>query len=100
MLPMEFVLVTPEGEAARLACDSVNLFAADNANGENGGSVGIHRGHLPAVIALEKGSAVIVKAEGREIFRAKTEGGFAHVRDDRVTVLTEGCSVEGHEADA
>ena len=89
MLPLEFVLVTPEGEAARLLCDSVTVFAADDANGENGGSVGIRRGHLPAVIALESRSYVSARAEGAQVFKARVGGGFAHVRNNTVTVITD-----------
>lgn len=80
-------ILTPLGEGAPVACDSVTLFAMDNERGEGGGSVGIRRGHIPAVIALEPGSAVRARLNGAEVFSMTVPGGFAFVKDDTVTVL-------------
>ena len=83
---IELRLLTPEGELARTECDSVNLFARDNAKGEGGGSVGIRPGHLPAVIALEPGSSVTALAGGKEVLRAFVGGGFARVGRNLVVI--------------
>ena len=88
MNEVRLVILTPAGEAASVECDHVNLFARDNAAGENGGSVGIRRGHAPAVVALEANSVVAAKSCGREVFRTTVSGGFARVGSDRVTVIT------------
>lgn len=53
------------------------------------GQLGILPGHIPLVTSLEIGE-LIIKVNGK----AKTfviDGGFAEVRDDRVTLLTEAC---------
>lgn len=86
--PITLIIVAPEGEKARLACASVTLFAMDNAAGENGGSMGIRRGHMPAVIALERGSAVKARVEDGSETVFGVSGGFAKVENDIVTVIT------------
>jgi F0F1-type ATP synthase epsilon subunit len=89
MTPLVLKILTPSGAGEETECESVNLVACDNAAGEGGGSVGILRGHIPAVIALEPGSEVTAKTGGREIKRVRVSGGFAMVKDDTVTVLSE-----------
>ncbi|MBO4278156.1 MAG: hypothetical protein J5925_07155 [Clostridia bacterium] len=85
---IRFEIVTPEGKKASVECESVNVFARDNAQGEGGGSVGFRPGHMPAVAALGKGE-VCAFSGGKRIYSAFVEGGFALVRDNTVTVLTE-----------
>ncbi len=85
---LTLVMITPEGEKARLSCSHVTLFAKDNAKGEGGGSFGIRRGHLPALAALEKDSPVEAKTDSG-VVRFRVDGGFAGVEDDVVTVVTE-----------
>ena len=85
---MRFRLLTPSKEVVSCSCDSVNLFAKDDRQGKGGGSVGIRRGHLPAVIALEEGGPVRVTLEGKTVFSARISGGFARVDSASVTVLT------------
>lgn len=82
-------IVTPLGEAASFECDSVTLFAADAQNGEGGGSVGIRRGHIPAVIALADGSVVKGTSDGGETRSFTVSGAFARVGDDAVTVVAK-----------
>ena len=82
-------LLPPRGEKGGVKCDSVTLIARDSENGEGGGSVGIRRGHLPAVIALEDGSAVKAKDDGSEIASFTVSGAFAEVKDNVVTVIAE-----------
>ena len=82
-------IVTPEGEKASVPCDSVTLFARDGAGGEGGGSVGIRRGHLPAVIALENKSTVKAATGGKSAASFTVSNAFARVRDNVVTVVAE-----------
>lgn len=82
------VILTPEGEKARLSCSHVTLFAKDNARGEGGGSFGIRRGHLPALAALKENSLVEAISDGGQV-RFCVGGGFASIRDEVVTVVTE-----------
>lgn len=88
-------VLTPEGEKGRFDCDSVTFFAADNENGEGGGSVGILKGHLPLIAALEDGSPVTARLDGREAVRLKVWGGFAYAADDNVTVIAMRAEDEG-----
>ena len=87
--PLTLKVLTPEGAELTAACDHVNLFALDNAAGEGGGSVGVRRGHCRALIALAPGSSVTAKREGAAVKKVRVLGGFAMVRDDTVTVLTD-----------
>lgn len=82
-----FRILTPLKDVATFRCDAVNLVEKDNAEGQ-GGSIGILRGHLPAVIALEENSPVTVSANGKAVFAATVRGGFARVEQGSVTVLT------------
>ena len=90
--PITLIILTPRGEAARLRCDSVTLFAKDNAAGENGGSMGIRKGHIAAAVALEPGSEIraFTGGERAAVFRAAS--GFALVKDDVVTLA---CTLVG-----
>jgi F0F1-type ATP synthase epsilon subunit len=83
-----FHLLTPVKEVASCHCDAVNLCEKDGAEGWGGGSIGILRGHVPAVIALEEGGSVRVTQGGKTVFEARVRGGFARVDGETVTVLT------------
>ena len=86
---LELAVLTPAGETARIPCDSVRIFVKDNAAGEGGGSMGIRKGRLPAVAALEEGSVVSARLSGEQVFSMRVSGGFALVKDNVVTVLTD-----------
>ncbi len=75
-------VVTPTGTAMETACDAVHLTAAD-------GSLGIRRGHLPALILLARGPVMALRG-GKILSRLELEGGFATVDNDEVTVLASG----------
>ena len=60
----------------------------DDNNGEGGGSVGIRTGHIKSLMSIEKGK-VTADLEGKEVFSCTTQGGFATVENDTVTVVTE-----------
>ena len=54
--PLRLVVVTPQGIAAQAACDSVVLPVAEAADGTPGGTVGVRRGHVPALLAHSAGT--------------------------------------------
>lgn len=85
-------IVTPDGEAVSVTCDSVRLDAQDDKNGRNGGGLGIRCGHIPAMIALSEG-LLTASLEGNTVLKAKVKNGFAAVAQDVVTVLTDRADV-------
>lgn len=52
------------------------------------GTFGVYPGHVPIVSMLGDGIAHIIGRDGSD-FRIKTSGGFAFVRDNRVSILIE-----------
>ena len=52
--PLRLVVVTPQGIAAQAACDSVVLPVAEAADGTPGGTVGVRRGHVPALLCCAR----------------------------------------------
>ena len=87
MSPLTLKIVTPEGDDQSVACDSVNLWMAPDSKGKREGSFGIRKGHAEAVIALGNGP-LEAHLEGKSVFSARTEGGFATILRDTVTVVT------------
>ncbi len=75
-------MLTPAGSAAEAGCDSIVLTLSD------GGLIGIQTDHAPAVLALAPG-AVRASLRGQEVLRKHAAGGFASVKDNVVTVVTE-----------
>ncbi|MBP5155457.1 MAG: F0F1 ATP synthase subunit epsilon [Clostridia bacterium] len=90
MSALKFEIITPGGRKAFAECESVNVYARDNEKGEGGGSVGIRPGHMPAVIALGPGE-VCAFLNGKKVCSATVRGGFALVRNNTVTVMTDDC---------
>ncbi len=87
MSPLTLKIVTSEGDNQTIACDSVNLWMAPDSKGKGEGSFGIRKGHVEAVIALGNGP-LEAHLEGKSVFSARTEGGFATILKDTVTVVT------------
>lgn len=58
---------------------------------EMDGEVGILPGHAPLVAALGAGSLRITDTSGK-IERFRASGGFLHVFENRVTILTSACA--------
>ena len=85
---MEFIVLTPHGEAVDVHCDSVHLTICDDETGHGGGQIGFHRGHLPAVLALGDGAADAL-LHGETVFHTTLHGGFASVRNDVIRVITD-----------
>ncbi len=86
--PLTLRIVTPAGLAAETRADSVHLTLADDEKGRGGGDIAILRGHASAVLALGSGPARALRG-GRECFRTELAGGFANVKNNVVTVVTE-----------
>lgn len=81
-------IVSKDGVRPPIECDSVHLTVADDNMGRGGGSMGIREGHIKSLICLEKGP-VTAFIEGKETYSCITDGGFATVEEDVVTVVTE-----------
>lgn len=77
-------IVTPSGSEKDISCDSVRLNAADS---QGGGLLGIRRGHIPALIMLERGR-LTAYCDDKKIKDIGIGSGVATVADDVVTVLT------------
>lgn len=54
------------------------------------GEVGILPGHAPLIAALGDGPVRITAPDGK-VQRFRASGGFLHVLNDRVTILTSEC---------
>ncbi len=85
---LRFRLLTPRGEAFTCLCDSVELTVKDDAQGRGGGSLGVRRGHLPGVAALQEGGRIRVLSGGEAVYAARVRSGFARITREEVTVLT------------
>ncbi|MCR5611235.1 MAG: hypothetical protein K6F68_05310 [Clostridiales bacterium] len=94
MSALTLKIITPTGENPPVGCDSVTVFAR-GAGEDAGGSVGIRRGHVPAVIALEENSPIRAKENSAEAFYAAVSGGFLYVKNDVLTVITDSVSDTG-----
>ena len=84
-------IITPDGQAANIVCDSIRLPAADDEHGKNGGFVGIHPGHTAAMIALDKGT-VSAYTGGTPILTIHIKEGFAAVSPEAVVIMTDACT--------
>jgi len=89
---LRLLLITPDGKKAEAMCDSVIMYARDSEEGAGGGSFEVRKGHVPALAALIPGE-VLGTAEGKAVLRAETDGGFARIDGESVTVLTGKFSV-------
>ena len=83
---LEVHVVTPEQEVWTGEADMVVATAID-------GEIGILPGHAPLLAALDVGRLSIDTGGGRE--DAAVDGGFLHVKDDRVDVLAEHAEMGG-----
>ena len=85
--PLTLRVFSPTGAENAVECDSVRLFAADGKDGKNGGSLGIRRGHAPAMVALGDGP-LLALLRGKPVYEGAFPGGIAVVERDAVTVFT------------
>ncbi len=81
-------IVSKDGSCPPVECESVHLTVCDNTMGKGGGSMGIRAGHIKSLISLDRGPVTALTG-GKEIFSASTDGGFATVENNVVTVVTE-----------
>lgn len=88
MADLTLKIVSPQGEQANLACDSVRLLVQNGSREQDGGWVGIRKGHVEALLAVEKGP-VLAFQNGQEMGRFETTGGFASVKNNVITVITQ-----------
>ena len=87
MGPLLLRIVTPEGVDQEIECDSISLWMTEDSRGKGEGSIGIRKGHINAVIALGSGP-LSANLNGKPVYSAQTEGGFATVLNDIITVVT------------
>ncbi len=85
---LQLKIITPQGSGEPIDCDSVRLTVRDGQKGRGGGSYGIRRGHAQAFFSLDAGG-LTASLEGKPVFQGRTGRGFATVRDDLVTVVSE-----------
>lgn len=78
-------IVTPEGTAAQVECDSARLTLSDGTGGRGGGSYGIRKGHAPAVFLLAEGVTTAL-LRGKEVLSLPTGEGFASMEGDTLSV--------------
>ena len=83
---LEVHVVTPEQEVWTGEADMLIATAID-------GEIGILPGHAPLLAALDVGRLSIDTGGGSE--DAAVDGGFLHVKDDRVDVLAEHAEMGG-----
>src|SRR5437867_4450934 len=83
---LEVHVVTPEQEVWTGDADFLVATAID-------GEIGILPGHAPLLAALDIGRLSIDTGGGKE--EAAVDGGFLHVKDDRVDVLAEHADLGG-----
>ncbi len=74
---------TPTERVCRTEVVSVMFPATD-------GQVGVWSGHAPMVARIGLGQ-LLIETDDREKHTFFIEGGFAHVRENRMTLLTEEC---------
>lgn len=86
-------ILTPHGPSAEIPCDSAVLTLRDDVEGQGGGLVGIQKDHAPAVMALGEGE-IRASLGGNVVFRAVLQSGFASVRDNVITVITDSAEIE------
>lgn len=81
-------VITPSGSGGEIECDSVHMIMPDDSGGKGGGSIGIRKGYENALIALDKGN-VDAFLKGEKVYSKQIEGGFAVVKDNVITVMTQ-----------
>lgn len=85
---MQLIIATPKGSLKPLECDSIHLNVTNDSKDKKGGSYGIRKGHVKALLSLEKGE-ISAYLNGEKIYSAITTKGFATVDNDIVTVAVE-----------
>jgi F-type H+-transporting ATPase subunit epsilon len=79
-MPLRLDIITPERNVLSETVDSVQVPGL-------GGELGILPGHTPLISQLQTG--VLAYTQGGATRRLHVSGGFAEIRDDRVSVLAD-----------
>lgn len=87
MSALTLKIVTPDGTDQSVDCESVILWMAGNSKEKGEGSIGIRKDHTDAVIALGNGPLQALD-NGKVVFSGRTQGGFATVFKNVITVVT------------
>ena len=87
MSALTLKVVSPDGLNRTVECDGVILWMAPDRSGKGEGSIGIRKDHVNAVIALGSGK-IEAHLDGKTVYSGRSEGGFATVLDNTVTVVT------------
>ena len=87
MSALTLKIVTSDGKNQTIDCDSVTLWMTADSRGKGEGSIGIRKGHAEAVIALGNGP-FSAHLENNPVFSGQTQGGFATVLKDTITIVT------------
>ena len=80
-LPLHLKILSSSGRLLDERADYVGLRARD-------GSLGILKGHAPAIVSLVQGEVEYKK--GEESFNIEISGGIAEVMDDNVVIIVDG----------
>ena len=78
--PLRLCVLSPHGTLLDTTAKSVRLTAVD-------GSMGVHRGHPTALVLLAHGKLEYIKDGVTHSF--DTDGVFAEIKNDTVTVIAE-----------
>ncbi len=85
--PLLLTVLTPDGEQKSVRCDSVRFSVPDSRDGRiRGGSVGIRRGHVDALMTVAPGK-IEGFCDGTVVLVYHTEGGIAVVSENQISVL-------------
>ena len=87
MSALTLKIVSPEGLDQAVECDGVILWMAPDRTGKGEGSIGIRKDHVNTVIALGSGK-IEAHLDGKTVYSGRSEGGFATVLDNVITVVT------------
>ena len=93
MSALTLKIVTPEGLDQTVECDGVILWMAPDRFGKGEGRIGFRKDHVNTVIALGSGK-IEAHLEGKTVYSGHTEGGFATVLDNVITVVSPHVSSE------
>ena len=87
-MPLELIIVTPQGEAFSGPVERVVLPGTS-------GAFGVLESHEKLATSLRTGPVEILRTDGSTA-RLTVSDGFAEVADDRVVVLVTECEIEAN----
>jgi len=85
---MMLSIVVPDGKETSIRCDAVRFQIPDGVkNKPTGGSVGIHPGHMDALMSVAAGE-VTASLAGKTVLHCTVDAGLAMVQKDAVNIMT------------